>query len=105
MFPPQLFSAGNDSGLPLQGSVSDLACDAGDPLALRLEHGDLVFELYERESGQAAIPQLGKDLFELDGMRVERPHALVEMSGGSGGLEVMHEKESGDELRVLTHGL
>ena len=53
MLPPQRFMAGIDSDLPLQLAFVDLSLQLADPLALGVEHRDLVLDLDQRQAAHA----------------------------------------------------
>src|SRR5258706_14794796 len=101
MFPPQPFMAGTHSDLPLQLSVSDLLFQFPHPLALGVEHRDLVLDLDEGQPRHAVTKELSQDGLELFDDHVERGGPLGEMRRRVLGRQVMHEHESGGELRVL----
>src|SRR5713101_223389 len=101
MTSPYHLVAGIDSDLPLQLAVDNFPFELAHPLALGVEHRDLVFHFDERQSRQSLPVQLSEHVFELRDQGIERSRTFVEVACGLGCCEVGHEHQAGDELRVL----
>src|SRR5213593_335275 len=101
MSPPQPFSVGVDSDLPLQLSFADLFLEVRHPPALGVEHRDLVLELDQRQPAHTFGANLGQDRSELLARRLQRRRACFQLLDRLAPTEVVHEHEPGREVRVL----
>src|SRR5437660_9334843 len=97
--------AGFNSGLPLQLAFVDFLLQLTNPLALGVEHRDLVFDLDEREARKTLCTELRVDVLELCGLCVEELGPLAQVTGCLDLSDVVHEHESGYEVGVFTLGL
>src|SRR5258706_3107581 len=95
---PQYFMSGTNSGLPLQPSVRDLAFEFADPLALCLEHRDLVLQLDQRQPCHARAAELTHDSGQLFRDRGQGDDALTQKLSCPRCSELVHEHESGGEV-------
>src|SRR5882672_12118546 len=71
MSPPQPFKVMHHSGAPLQPPLCDFVRDLEHPLALRLEHRDLVLQLDQSKPPQTVRLQLLEDVRQLGDLRGE----------------------------------
>src|SRR5207302_6728535 len=101
MSPPQSFTAACHSSLPLQRSFRDFPFEIGYPLALCVEHRDLVLELDKGEPPQTMRVQLRQDPAELVVLGLERRRPVSQMPSCLVCGEVVHEHQAGREVLVL----
>src|SRR5260370_15463331 len=75
----QLCVVGINSHLPLQPAVNDFLLEVADPLALGIEHRDLVLELDQGKTAHAFGAQLAHDAAEFFGQRLQRDGSISEV--------------------------
>src|SRR5215469_627338 len=100
MFPPESFSAGVHSGLPLQLSLVDFFGDLADPLPLRLDQGDLVLQL-DQGKAWVRLQKLIEQTCEFCADRVKSLCTLLEEPTRLIRLQVVHEHQPSGEVLVL----
>src|SRR5258708_31921653 len=98
---PQHFMPGTNSGLPLQPAFRDLGFELADPVALCVDHRDLVLQLDESEPRYARCTQLPHYSGQLFRLGVEGGDSLGQELRRLSRGEVMHEHEPGCEIGVL----
>src|SRR2546430_418127 len=96
---------GLNSHLPLQLAFGDLLLELADPLPLGVEHRDAGADQGQRRARTAPPQKLAQNGRELADDGVEGGLALLQVGGGLGRGQVVHEHEAGREMRVLASRL
>src|SRR5260370_19979356 len=105
MTPPYRRVTSVNSDLPIQLSVNDFLLHLANPLALGIEHRNLVFHLDQGQAAESLLVKLVEHVLDLRDLSVQQRGTFVEMACGLSRAEVMHEHQAGYEVRIFAHGL